>query len=148
MKYKLIKAEYNLDTGVSTVTIGCRLGQFTGTAKLHPEEDVDLRSRYFGCELAESRACVKALKALRREYKNKAAALNEVNSIVKSLKDYNPYTNECRKIRRVYYEYQDKIQNLDTIIKTIEENIVAMPNNREKIIKKILQLCTVTEKKS
>lgn len=130
MKYKLIEANYNAETGVSIVVIGCSLGQFVGTAKVHPEEDEDFKSRFFGCELAERRAYIKALKALRREYKNKVAALNEVNSIVKSLKGYNHYTNECRKIRRVIYEYQNKIANVETIIKAVQDDINELPQKR------------------
>lgn len=137
MKYKLIEANYDAETGISIVIIGCRLGRFIGVAKIHPEEDEDLKSRFFGCELAERRAYIKALKALRREYKNKVAALNEVNSIVKSLKDYNPYTNECRKIRRTIYEYQDKIANVETIIKAIQDNINELPQKRAKYLAKI-----------
>lgn len=61
VKYSIVASGYNNSKGLSTVIIKTKLGEYTGAAKLHPE-DKDYESRFTGCEIAEARAYVKYLK--------------------------------------------------------------------------------------
>lgn len=60
-KPTLKSAIFNPDTGISTVVLQTKDGEFTGTAKLHPE-DQNHASRYTGCKYAEIRANIKIIK--------------------------------------------------------------------------------------
>ena len=68
MKTKLIFSKYNESIGISISTIRCKYGEFTGIAKLNPEDRANASS-FVGCEIAERRAVIKALKAQLREVK-------------------------------------------------------------------------------
>lgn len=66
MRYKITYANYDKDNGVSMVTIATKFGNFTGYAKLHPD-DKPYENSYRGCRYAETKALIKALKARRKE---------------------------------------------------------------------------------
>jgi hypothetical protein len=59
---KLVKADFDRETGISTVIINTDIGKFEGVAKA---DDVDIQSpsQFMGCELAELRALKKYVKA-------------------------------------------------------------------------------------
>ena len=68
MKTKLIFSKYEESTGVSISVIRCRYGEFTGIARLNPEDRTNASS-FVGCEIAERRAVIKALRTQLREVK-------------------------------------------------------------------------------
>ena len=61
MKYKILEAHYNKETGISYVKIQSKYGIFSATSKIH-EEDKLYESSFTGCHIAE-------LKARRKSYK-------------------------------------------------------------------------------
>lgn len=66
MKYKILYADYNKETKVSTVTIQNKYGIFTGTSKLWVEDE-DYESRFTGCRIAELKALRKSFKYARKK---------------------------------------------------------------------------------
>jgi septal ring factor EnvC (AmiA/AmiB activator) len=134
MKHKLLAAAYDTDTKISTAVISTRLGQFTGTAKIHPDEPEENESKFFGCVLAEARANLKALKALLKEYKIKRTSLIEMKNIFDSLKNIDQSSLEYRRLKRRLCEYNVIINNLEKDIKIIERNIKKAPEQREKMM--------------
>ena len=68
MKTKLIFSKYEESTGVSISVIRCRYGEFTGIARLNPEDRANASS-FVGCEVAERRAVIKDLREQLREVK-------------------------------------------------------------------------------
>lgn len=61
MHKKILKSDYNSETGISTVTIVDQWGTHTATTKLHPE-DVDVANQWDGCVAAHYKAELKSLK--------------------------------------------------------------------------------------
>ena len=55
---KIIYSNFDETTGISTVTILTKIGEFTGTSKLH-DEDKNISSSFAGCRYAEIRAIIK-----------------------------------------------------------------------------------------
>ena len=53
---KLTEAHFDEESGISCVTLDTDLGKFYGYAFLNREEDAEIASAYFGCELAEMEA--------------------------------------------------------------------------------------------
>ena len=66
MKTKILACDYNAETGKSEITIACRYGVFSATAKA-TAEDMPYASRYLGPEIAEKKAVIKALKSHRKD---------------------------------------------------------------------------------
>ena len=66
MKTKILACDYNAETGKSEITIACRYGVFSATAKA-TTEDMPYASRYLGPEIAEKKAIIKALKSHRKD---------------------------------------------------------------------------------
>ena len=102
MKYVIKEnKEYN-EEGVTkyAVTIQTPIGCFTGVAKLHPEDE-PYKKRFFGYEIAERKAYIKALKkrAKQLEKVDKPSALNtkleielsiiNMIAIIRSADNYN-----------------------------------------------------------
>lgn len=77
LNYKLIDAQFDAVEKTSTVIIGTDLGQFTGVAKLHPDDDTEHLSLYFGFEVAEMKAAEKYCKAKAKYFKHEVKVLNE-----------------------------------------------------------------------
>lgn len=114
-KYKLITANYNPETGISTATIACRYGEFTGSTKI-AEEDRDVESSFFGCHIAEGRAIIKALKAEKNFLTIQIYGLKNLEKNLKNMKGYNPHSLESRKLRRKIYELKDEKDSLENKI--------------------------------
>lgn len=57
---KIKEAHFFPETGLSIVGIDSRYGTFYGSAKKHPD-DPNFTSRFFGCQIAETRASYKEL---------------------------------------------------------------------------------------
>lgn len=66
MKTKILACNYNAEIGKSEITIACRYGVFSATAKA-TAEDMPYASRYLGPEIAEKKAVIKALKLHRKD---------------------------------------------------------------------------------
>ena len=65
-------AEFNPETGVSTVTFNNKLGKFTGSAHLNP---ADTASQFIGCHIAEARANIAYYKTALRYAKERVKVL-------------------------------------------------------------------------
>ena len=131
MKIKLVRSGFDRDTHQSYVSIQTRYGEFSGKSKTH-KDDYDIENRYVGCEYAERKAFIKALKMKKRLLKER---LDSYSSLSKDLKETNltdekTYIVICQYIKRTQKEYS----NLKEEIKTIEEKLKNdMANRRQKI---------------
>ena len=119
MDYKWTVKDANFDenTGISTVTITTFLGDFLGKSKLH-EEDRDLISNYVGCQYAEWRAAIKFFKAIIKHQETKVETLKNLINNLRQLKGYNENAKEMRYIRKQYYL---TVQRLTTLYNTYED---------------------------
>ena len=115
MKIKLLNSNYDKETGISTVTIRTRNGEFTGTSKLH-EEDRDIESSFAGCRYAEAKALVKSLKAKNKERLIQLKVLENLEKELKSMKYYNPYSLEACRLRRKIYEIRAEYEEQKALL--------------------------------
>ena len=120
---KFLHGEYDSTTGKSTVTLADRYGQYTGYAKLHPDDKKN-ESRYMGCNIAEKRALIKALKNRRKRIKIK---LNATENIINELHNKVDPNNIHRDIKKILYfktkDYNSQIERINSLIEEIEEKI-------------------------
>lgn len=90
MANKLVYADYDEDSGKSTVIIRNKYGTFEGNAYLNPE-DKDIASKYAGCRYAEIRADLKSVKT---HLKKVNAELETIYKIWHTLWDINNHSWE------------------------------------------------------
>ena len=112
---KFIKSSYDPDTGHSYVIMQHLGKKFVGEAHLHPE-DKDNASKYAGCEYAEIRAAIKALKYERKIAKNKAdQALDFYKSCI-GYADFDPESETAKVIKR---QLNQRIKRVNEITDSI-----------------------------
>jgi hypothetical protein len=133
MKFKLIRSNFDEQTGVSSATIATDLGFFTGYAQL-AEEDKAVASTFCGCRYAELRAILKYIKKRISLYSHKIQTLNNYFLYLKSRKDFDEESVECKKlykyinhIKKEKDMWQGKKTSLEAaIFKNIKERDVAL----------------------
>lgn len=128
MKYTFIRADFDKETGISTVVIKTDLGTFEGKAYLH-DEDKDIASEFEGCKYAEWRAVIKYLKVLLKQKKAILNILKDINSNLERMKEYDKYSRQSRYLRKRFYMAQKEVKDLKEYIAHNEENLYDMMKN-------------------
>lgn len=115
---KFINGNYNSTTGRSIVVLMDKQGnKYVGSAKLHPD-DRDKESKYVGCDLAEKRALIQALKSKRSRIKIKLETIyNLIDDLCYNIPDKLPYDIN----KRLYFKVKDYTKQIVQIDETIEE---------------------------
>lgn len=131
-KYKIRykDSSFNKDTLISTVSVQSKFGIFEGRAKFNPEDADKYRcSRYLGCQIAEWRAVIKALKAnlSRTRYLLKKGRTFYVT--VLDMKNHDVYSTESKAMRK-------ELNKLEKEILSIKEEI----SHYERIIKEYINI--------
>ena len=123
MKTKILACDYNAETGKSEITIACRYGVFSATAKA-TAEDMPYASRYLGPEIAEKKAVIKALKSHRKDLRIAfKEAWHTFDTFDQSMYDMP----KCVYSRMI--ELEKKIDAVDEQIDAIEKAIDAGVEN-------------------
>ena len=135
MLKKLIFSKYEESTGVSISVIRCRYGEFTGIARLNPEDRANASS-FVGCEIAERRAVIKALRTQLREVKAMQKAVEMIIEELEKSKTYQKHSVENRRLRKSYWLYQKQILDIKKNISDIEESINTKLSERATILKR------------
>lgn len=130
---KFLYGYFNQDTGESVVTLADRYGTYTGQAKLHPD-DKDNASQYMGCGLAQRRAWIKALQNRRRRIKIKIQAIKEIIVDIKVFA--NDYVDINKRLKCKLKSYNKEIENIENLIKEIQNNINKRIEVRDNLINK------------
>lgn len=136
IKIKTIMSDYNQDTGLSKVTIATDLGQFTGYAKLHPE-DKEIASNYAGCRYAEMRATIKYMKAKRRITEYKLEPLNRIYNDLKSSKNFNENNKGVKMLQKQIYLLEDEKESFKNNVRSLESALSLAIEERPKIIEQM-----------
>lgn len=117
MKTKILACNYDAETSKSEITIACRYGVFSATAKA-AAEDMPYASRYLGPEIAEKKAIIKALKSHRKDLR---IAFNE------AWHTFDTFDRSMYNIPKCVYsrmiELKKKVDAVDKQINTIEKAI-------------------------
>lgn len=133
MKTKLLFSHYEPDSGISIVGMRNKYGYFEASACLHPE-DIPYASSFFGCQVAEAKCMIKTHEERIRLINIKIKTLENFEKSLKNLKDYNPYSIECRKLRKqIYILKKEKDEILHTIQK-IKQNIQTSETSRKRTL--------------
>ena len=123
MKTKILACDYNAETGKSEITIACRYGVFSATAKA-TAEDMPYASRYLGPEIAEKKAVIKALKSHRKDLR---IAFNEAWHTFDTFDQSMYDMPKCVYSRMI--ELKKKIDAVNNEIDAIEKAIDAGVEN-------------------
>lgn len=135
---ELSKAVFDRETGISEVTIRTDYGEFTGTAKMHPD-DTPYASEFAGCSLAERRAYKKYIKARIRECNAQIKVLKHLANTYKGMCNPDELDN-----KKLYWKPVDFIEDLRQEItfwkeemQAIDEDIAESIKIRDKIAKRL-----------
>ena len=132
---RFINADFNRNTGISVASVE-HMGQvFYGIARLHPEDQA-YGSIYTGCNFAEMRATIKALKY---EKQYRVYHLKEWEKFLHGCLDSKKFDKESDSAKVVFRQYNRQKKQ----ITDIEEEINDIQNQLNELIKaknKVIEL--------
>ena len=135
--FEFVSSETYKKSGVSIVVLKYKNMRFTGKAYKHPNDDW---SEFFGCELAEIRAKIKAAKW---EYNRKKEEYKNYENFVKSLECYKNFDPESPTAKVIYRQLNQRKKELyiaKSRINTLKNSIPMMIKNRELFQQKIAMI--------
>lgn len=130
---KFVKSEY-YDGGAAHVWVDHLKTSFLGLAFAHPQEENP--SEFVGCEIAERRAVIKALKYERKIAKEE---LKKHQDFVKACECYKNWNKEDPSAKIVYRQLNRRIKQVNDLTEEI--------NNCEDLLKRYLVTREVLKKK-
>lgn len=128
-KIKFMSSSFNKETGISEVVVQNKYGMFKGYSKLHPD-DIPFASQYTGCNFAEQRAVIKAMKA---ELKFLKAHYEGYLDATLALSDswVDKENNKCSRWLAIQSQYlMSEIMKLEQEIKSAKERLTKAINAR------------------
>lgn len=108
---KFIDSFYDETKGFSRVVVQHLGKKFVGVANVHPE-DKDIASSFAGCEYAEIRATIKALKYERKILKDKTDAAID---FVHACECYNNFVKDSKTAKTLYRQLNRRIDRVNKI---------------------------------
>ncbi len=119
---KFIKSIYDPDTGISNVIMQHLGKKFVGKAVAHPD-DKENASEFAGCEYAEIRAKIMALKHERKIAKNKS---DEALDFVKACECYANFDKDSATAKVMYRQLNQRIKRVNDITDEINELLMTL----------------------
>lgn len=144
---KLIKANYDEESGMSYVELNTDLGKFYGYAFLNKEEDADIASAYFGCELAEMDATLQYYNHKRFLLAQGLEALYRFRVDLKRNPQYNSESFEFELLEKRIKQKETQKHLYDVMIKNLKKAIKVRPEQRIENIKLINQVLEKNKEK-
>lgn len=114
---KFIDSYYDESTGKSRVIVQHLGKKFTGAAIVHPD-DKENASSYAGCEYAEIRATIKALKYERKILKEKADASID---FLHACECYKDFIKDSKTARVMYRQINRRVARVNEITDQIND---------------------------
>jgi hypothetical protein len=137
---KLIEAHFDEESGTSFVTLDTDLGKFYGYAFLNKEEDAEIASAYFGCELAEMEATLQYYDKKRYLLAQGLEALYSFRVDLKRNAQYNSESFEVQLLDRRINQKENQKRIYDVMIKNLKNAIKTRPEQRIENIKLVNQI--------
>ena len=134
---KLIESHFDEESGISCVTLDTDLGKFYGYAFLNKEEDADIASSYFGCELAEMEATLQYYIKKRYILAQGLEALYRFRVDLKRNPQYNSESFEFELLEKRITQKENQKRLYDVMIKNLKNAIKVRPEQRIENIKLI-----------
>lgn len=144
---KLIKSNYDEESGMSYVELNTDLGKFYGYAFLNKEEDADIASAYFGCELAEMDATLQYYNHKRFLLAQGLEALYRFRVDLKRSPQYNSESFEFELLEKRIKQKENQKYLYDVMIKNLKKAIKVRPKQRIENIKLINQVLEKNKEK-
>lgn len=144
---KLIKSNYDEESGISYVELNTDLGKFYGYAFLNKEEDADIASAYFGCELAEMDATLQYYNHKRFLLAQGLEALYRFRVDLKRNPQYNSESFEFELLEKRIKQKENQKHLYDVMIKNLKKAIKVRPEQRIENIKLINQVLEKNKEK-
>lgn len=144
---KLIKSNYDEESGMSYVELNTDLGKFYGYAFLNKEEDADIASAYFGCELAEMDATLQYYNHKRFLLAQGLEALYRFRVDLKRNPQYNSESFEFELLEKRIKQKETQKHLYDVMIKNLKKAIKVRPEQRIENIKLINQVLEKNKEK-
>lgn len=144
---KLIKSNYDEESGISYVELNTDLGKFYGYAFLNKEEDADIASAYFGCELAEMDATLQYYNHKRFLLAQGLEALHRFRVDLKRNPQYNSESFEFELLEKRIKQKENQKHLYDVMIKNLKKAIKIRPEQRIENIKLINQVLEKNKEK-
>ena len=144
---KLIQANYDEESGMSCVTLDTDLGKFYGYAFLNKEEDIEIASAYFGCELAEMDATLQYYNHKRFLLAQGLEALYRFRVDLKRNSQYNSESFESELLEKRIKQKENQKHLYDVMIKNLKKAIKIRPEQRIENIKLINQVLEKNKEK-
>ncbi len=132
MKNKIINSTVDEKTGICTVTIQNKYGQFTGTAKCCPE-DINEFSMYAGTRYAEIRAAAAFAKERLKEEKIK---LKTIQNLKKDFEHNNIslLKREQHFINLKLRDYNQSISDWENLYEHLSHAVKEQDEERQKVL--------------
>ena len=130
---KFISSSYDEETGKSVVVLQHMGKKFKGVAHVHPN-DREIASSFAGCEYAEIRAMIQALKYERRRMKERADAAIE---FVHACECYKGFIKDSKSAKAVYRQLNRRIARVNELadeINDLYKQLEQKQNKRQIII--------------
>ena len=137
IQMKTIASSYDEKTGLSKVTIATDLGEITGYASLHPDDE-KIASHFAGCRYAEMRAGIKYMKAKIKIAKYQLEPLKKVYNSLKNNKHYDINNKGIKLLEKEIYTLEDNIETYKTNVKTLTERLQKAIESRPNIVKDMI----------
>ena len=137
---KLTEAHFVEESGISCVTLDTDLGKFYGYAFLNREEDAEIASAYFGCELAEMEATLQYYDKKRYLLAQGLEALYSFRVDLKRNPQYNSESFEAQLLDRRINQKENQKRIYDVMIKNLKNAIKTRPEQRIENIKLVNQI--------
>lgn len=144
---KLIEAHFDEESGTSCVTLDTDLGKFYGYAFLNKEEDAEIASAYFGCELAEMEATLQYYDKKRFLLAQGLEALYRFRTDLKRNPQYNSESFEVQLLEKRIKQKETQKHLYDVMIKNLKNAIKTRPEQRIKNIEMINQVLEKNKQK-
>ena len=144
---KLIESHFDEESGISCVTLDTDLGKFYGYAFLNKEEDAEIASAYFGCELAEMEATLQYYDYKRFLLAQGLEALYRFRTDLKRSPQYNSESFEVQLLEKRIKQKETQKHLYDVMIKNLKNAIKTRPEQRIKNIEMINQVLEKNKQK-
>ena len=129
---------YDEETGVTTCTLqDTKRNTYIGEARCHPD-DVDMKNKMTGSEIAYRRAYIKYLKHMRdTEFVPQLSVLKHMYSCMEQAADFNPKDNNIRLMKRAIDNYSAAVDMIRAAIRDERNDLHTYMTDKAKLYKLI-----------
>lgn len=134
---KLIQSNYDKESGCAYVKIATDLGHFSGLAWLNLDEDKEIESEFFGCDLAEARAMTYYYERKKELLGHKLDALYRFRTDLKRNPQYNSESFEVEILNKRISQMENQNRLYKIEIANLKKYVEQRPVQRCKQIEAI-----------